>query len=274
MVRCLAVAAVLSCFAASAWAQVQPAPAVQAAPAKSDVKKPASKTKAVAKPAVPVSVGPCKYGIITATEDIFTVQKIGLTVFNNEYAEVPVSWGFDDLIYARTRAAAGAISVQRITYAKGTFASYYHPKSNLFRNARQELTDLVRQIAGNAGCERYLVVTRLDAQLQGTNQTLNGIGILNRGVGFINHSWLFAYVSVIVFDGQTFEIRKDPNANFEAVLARMAANLTKNESLRDIDNSAFPVSPVEAANSAILRDSARAFLTERLDKFLPAYFKD
>jgi hypothetical protein len=274
MVRSLAVAIVLSCFAASAGAQVQPAPAVQAAPAKSDVKKPAPKTKAAAKPAAPSNVGPCKYGIITATEDIFTVQKIGLTLFGNEYAEVPVSWGFDDLIYARARAAAGAIAVRRITYARGTFASYYHPKSSLFRNARQELADLVQQIAGNAGCERYLVVTRLEAQLQGTNQTLNGIGVLNRGVGFINHTWLFAYVSVIVLDGQTFEIRKDPHANFEAVLARIAANLTKNESMRDVDNSAFPASPAETANSAILRDGARAFLTERLDKFLPAYFKD
>ena len=274
MVRCLAVAVVLSCLAASAWAQIQPAPAVQAAPVKSDVKKPAPKTKAAAKPAAPANVRPCKYGIITATEDIFTVQKIGLTVFGNEYAEVPVSWGFDDLIYARARAAAGAIAVRRITYTKGTFGSYYHPKSGLFRNARQELVDLVRQIAGNTGCERYLIVTRLEAQLQGTNQTLNGIGVLNRGVGFINHTWLFAYISVIVLDGQTFEIRKDPNANFEAALARIAANLTKNENMRDVDNSAFPVPPAETANSTILRDSARVFLTERLDKFLPAYFKD
>jgi len=60
----------------------------------------------------------------------------------------------------------------------------------------------------------------------------------------------------------------------EAVLSRMAASLTSDPSLRKVDNSAFPKPPAEAAKNAILRDAARNFLTERLDQYLPAYFKE
>lgn len=276
MVRSFAVASLWLGSVCLSWAQVQPAPpvAVQAAPAKSVIKKPAPKPGTTEKLAVPPNSGPCRYGIITATEDVFAVQTVGLTVFGNEYAEVPVPWGIDDLIFARARAAAGAIPLRRINYAKGVFEPYYHPKSKLFRNARQELTDIVRQIAGHAGCERYLVFTRFEGRLQGTNQTLNGVGVLSRGAGFITSTWLFANVDVLDFNGQTFEIRKSPHASLEAVLARMAANLTTDETLRKIDNSAFPASPAEAAKSPMLRDGARSFLTERLDKYLPAYFRE
>jgi hypothetical protein len=234
------------------------------------------KAQASRKPAAPAESGPCQIGVIAATNDLFTVQKVGLTVFGNEYAEVPVTWGFDDLVFARARAAAGGMTVRRIAYARGAFDSYYHPKPTLFRNSRDELTTLVREIVGSAGCERYLVVTRLSGQLEGTNQSLNGIGVLNRGIGtgVLDHTYLFAYLRMIVFDGQTFEIRKDPHANLESVLARAAANLTrtKNENMHELDNSAFSTSPPEAANSAALRDGARNLLTERLDKYLPDYF--
>jgi hypothetical protein len=85
---------------------------------------------------------------------------------------------------------------------------------------------------------------------------------------------LFASISVVDFDGQTFEIRRTPHASLEEIFARMAANLTKDEKTGELDNSAFPASPPEAASSAILRDRTRALLTERLDKSLPAYFKE
>lgn len=277
MVRVFVLACALSCLAASAWAQGQPAAAAtpSATVARPAVKKPAAKPQASRKPAAPAESGPCQVGVIAAINDLFTVQKIGLTVFGNEYAEVPVTWGLDDLVFARARAAAGGIAVRRIVYAKGAFDSYYHPKPSLFRNSRAELTTLVREIAGNAACERYLVVIRLNEQFEGTNQSLNGIGVLNRGIGtgILDHTYLFAYLGVIVFDGQTFEIRKAPHASFESVLARITANLTKYENTHELDNSAFPTSPPEAANSATLRDGTRNLLTERLDRYLPAYFK-
>ena len=269
-------AALLSCFASAGWAQSPSAPTAPAtsASAKLHAKKPATKAKAAAKQPVAAGSGPCGIGVIAATGDLFTVQKIGLTIFGIEFAEVPTPWGFDDLIFARVRAAAGAVPVRRINFAKGAFDSYYHPKPNLFRDGRGEFTTLIRQIAGNIGCERYVVVTRFDGQLDGTNQTLSGVGIVNRGTSLLSRTYLFAYIKVAVFDGHTFEIRRDPLESFEARLARVAANLTKNENMREIDNSAFPATPPEAANSATLRDGARGLLAERLDQILPAYFKE
>jgi hypothetical protein len=274
ILRHLAIAAViLSSLTAHGWSQSPSTAAAATSPTGNAAAKKTSKIKTTAKPAAAES-GPCKYGVIVAVGDVFAVQKIGLTVFGNEYTEVPVSWGLDDLILTRSRIAAGGIPLRRINFAKGTFDSYYHPKPSLFRNASQELTDVVRQIAGNNGCERYFVFTRLKGQVQGTNQFIEGIGVLNRGVGLLNTTSLFANIGLSVFNGETFEIRKAPSVNLEEVLSRMAASLTSDPSLHKIDNSAFPASPEDAAGSAVLRDGARNLLTERLDKFLPAYFKE
>lgn len=277
MVRVSACVLALLCALSPVSAQTPPATAgataQTAAPAakKPAAKKPVTKRKTAAKPAEPASTAPCDIGVITAMQDLFVVQKIGLTVFGNDYAEVPVPWGLDDLTFARVRAAAGAIPVRRIAYAKGAFDSYYHPKSSLFRNRREELSNLIRQIAGNAGCQRYLVVMRSEGQLDGTNQTLSGLGIVNRGAGIIAYSYVFAYVGVIVVDGQTFEIRKDPAVTFEGVMKHMADNFVSNEHLRKVDNTMFPATAADSANNGSLRDNARSFLTERLDKILPDY---
>jgi hypothetical protein len=275
MLRRFAVATILlSCFAVPGWSQ-SPSTAPAAPPPSSPAaKKNAPKAKAAVRPAPTIDSGPCKYGVIIAVGDVFAVQKIGLTVFGNEHTEVPISWGLDDLIFARARAAAGGIALRRISYAKGMFDSYYHPQSSLFRNDRQDLAERTRQIAGNAGCERYYVFTRLSGQVQGTNQFAEGIGVLNRGVGPLNSTSLFANIGLTVFDGDTFEIRKAPSVNFEAVLTRMAKSLTGDPSLNKIEDNAFPVPPEDAARSTVLRDGSRNLLTDRLDKMLPAYFKE
>jgi len=276
MFRFAASALVLLSFLVPAAAQTPPAttaPAAQtSAPAKPAAKKATTKPKAAARPAEPASTGPCGIGVIAATQDLFVVQKIGLTVFGNDYAEVPVSWGLDDLTFARVRAAAGATPVRRIPYKKSAFDSYYHPKGGLFRNRREELSNLVREIAGNAGCERYVVVMRSEGQLDGTNQTLNGVGIFSRGVGLISYAYVFVYVGVIVVDGQTFEIRKGPAVTLEGVMKRLADNFVDNEFLRKVDKAAFPEMAADAANSTTLRDTTRDFLTKRLDRILPPYF--
>ncbi|MET4200848.1 hypothetical protein [Bradyrhizobium sp. LA6.12] len=276
MFRLAAPVLILLSFLTSAAAQTPPAttaPAAQTAPqAKPTAKKATTKPKATAKPAESATAGPCGVGVIAGTGDIFVVQKIGLTVFGNDYAEVPVSWGLDDLVFARARAAAGNTPVRRITYAKGALDSYYHPKSGLFRNQREELSNLIRQVAGNAGCERYLVVMRSEGQLDGTNQSLSGVGIFSRGVGLISYAYVFAYIGVTWVDGRTFEIMKGPAVTFEGVMKHMADNFVSNELLQKVDKSMFPETAADSANNTALRDTTRDFLTKRLDKILPPYF--
>jgi hypothetical protein len=75
----------------------------------------------------------------------------------------------------------------------------------LFRNSQDDLTALVRQITAHAFCERYFVFTKVDGQLDGTKQTLRGIGVLNQGSGLASRTSLFTAFQVTVFDGKTFE---------------------------------------------------------------------
>lgn len=277
MVRSFAVAAILSCLASFAWAQTKPGPAATtAAPvAKPAVRKPAPKTRTARKPSVPAESGPCRIGVIPAIGDQFVVQKVGLTIFGNEHTEVPIdAWSLDELVVARVRAAAASgTAVRRIAYPKGAFAPYDHPAPALFRNSRDDLTAIVKQIAANASCERYVVVTKFTGQLDGTNQTLRGIGILNRGTSILSHTSLFANVQVTVFDGKTFAIGKNPYANLGSILAGTFARMTQ-DPLTELDNASFPEPPAEAANNAMLRDRVRALLTANLDKILPAHLKE
>jgi hypothetical protein len=275
MVRSFAVAAVLSCLAAPAWAQAQPPTWTAATPseapaAKPAVKKQAQKTKTTA----PTDSGPCLLGVIPAIGDQFVVQKVGLTIFGNEYTEVPIdAWGLDDLVVARVRAAvAPGTAVRRIAYPKAAFAPYDHPAPALFRNSRDDLTAIVRQISANAGCERYVVVTKFTGQIDGTNQTHRGIGVLNRGTSLLSHTSLFAAVEVTVFDGQTFAIHKKP-FSLGSVLAGAFAHMTQ-DPLTELDNAAFPELATDAAVSATLRDRTRALLTANLDKTLPVILKE
>jgi hypothetical protein len=279
MVRVFAIACVLSCLAPSAWAQAQPAPgtaaAPAAAPAKPATKKPAPKAKTSAKPATPADSGPCQVGVISVIGDEFVVQRVGLTVFNNDYAEVPIeAWGLDDLVVARVRAAiAPGTVVQRITYPRGAFAPYDHPGSGLFRNPRGDLTTIVRQIAANSSCGRYVVVTKIDTQVDGTNQTHRGMGVLNRGIGsgVLSNTSLFASINVWVLDGQTFAIRRKP-FNLGEILAG-SFRMTQNP-LTQLENDQFPEPATAAATSATLRDHTRALLTAVLDKTLAASLKE
>jgi hypothetical protein len=204
--------------------------------------------------------------------DQFVVQKVGLMVFGNDHAEVPINaWGLDDLAVARVRVAAPGAGVRKIAYAKGAFEPYENPPVKLFRNLQDDLTAVVRQITANANCERYIVVTKFTGKLEGTNQGLHGIGVLNHGTSILSRTSLFTNIQVTIFDGQTFAIQKRP-ISLGSILAGTFAGMTR-DPLTELDNAAFPEPATVAVNSAILRDRTRALLTATLDRILAAYLK-
>jgi hypothetical protein len=276
MILRFAIALALSCLVISAWAQSQPAPMTAPPQAGAQATKPAvtkraPKTKTTAKPSEPAESGSCQFAVIPALGDQFVVQKVGLTVFGNERTEVPIDWGLNDIVVARVRAAAPGTAVRRLAYAKGAFQPYYNPTTKLFHNSRDDLTAIVRQIAANAGCERYVVVVTFTGTLPGTNQTLDGIGALKHGTSLYSRGFLFTNLSVIIFDGQTFEIQRNPSVNLGSALAR-AFQPAKQDPLAELDDASFP-DPAAAANNAALRDRVRALLSKNLDKILPAFFR-
>src|SRR5271167_4920386 len=114
MLRHIALAAVLlPCLAVPGWTQ-SPSTTVPSAssPATPTAKKPAPKAKAAAKPAAAAAdSGPCQIGVIPAIGDKFLLEHIGLMVFGNEFTDAPIeSWGLDELVVARVRAAAAGQS--------------------------------------------------------------------------------------------------------------------------------------------------------------------
>jgi hypothetical protein len=273
MRRLFTLALVLSFPAASAWAQTaEVAPAAKPAVNKPAVKNAAAKPKKAApKPLEPAIAGPCRLGVIAALEDKFSVQKIGITVFGNEETEVPVDWGLNDIVAERVRAAAGGAGVRRIAYPKGAFAPYYERSEALFRIPDDKLTPIVRQVASSTDCERYLVVTTLSVQLNGSNQSLDGIGILD-GRGPFGHPTLFTFFMLTIFDGKTFEIRRNPFSDLGKTLAR-SFTLQKPNPLSQLDDGAFPQPAAAAAQNTMLRDRIRVLLAEKLDKTLPDVLK-
>jgi hypothetical protein len=269
----LFVAVLASVFAHAAWAQAPSALAPSAKlPAAAAAKKSSGKAKSAAKPAAAaMDSGPCDMGVITATRDLFTVQKIGITVFNNEFAEMPVNWGLDDLIYARAKAAGGA-GVRRIPFNKDAFDALEKPKLFFLREESEKLPAIVRKIAGSAGCRRYLVISRKVAQVPGRNQNVTGFGVLQI-VSLVNQTFVFAYLDMQLFDGETFETLRNPNVNVQRVLAGMAESWTKMPGTHQIDKAMYPEVASDAPNNTFLRDELRRVLTEQLDRDMPAYFR-
>ncbi|MGJ5065596.1 hypothetical protein [Bradyrhizobium oligotrophicum] len=249
----------------NALAQSSPAP-LSAKPAA----KPAAGVAKTAKPARAVREGgPCELGVISALGDVFTVQKNGMTRLGNEYAEVPVSWGFDDIVYARVKAAAGDAGIRRIGVPKGSFDPFYQSPPIKAENGK--LTPIVRRVAGSAGCARYLVITRRTDSEPSTNDEVTGVGVINRGEGFGRISHVFIMIDIQLYDGATFETR-EPATSSKALLSRLTSGVGPPSHAGDVDNSAFPASPPDAANNNVLRDMARSMLEFRLDQRLPAYF--
>ncbi|MGY4283407.1 hypothetical protein ACVWXO_002627 [Bradyrhizobium sp. LM2.7] len=79
-----------------------------------------AEAKPVAKQPIAVESGPCRLGVIPVIGDHYSVQKFGLTIFENEASEVAVDWSLDDLVFARVRAATNNDpAVRRIAYPKG-----------------------------------------------------------------------------------------------------------------------------------------------------------
>ncbi|BAM86086.1 hypothetical protein S58_00650 [Bradyrhizobium oligotrophicum S58] len=249
---------------ASAQSLPPATPTAKAAPKTTGTKAKVAKTATAVRES-----GPCAVGVITALGDIFTVQKNGMTRLGDEYAEVPVSWGFDDLVYARVKAATGDTGVRRIAVPKGAFDPFYQSPPIKAENGK--LTPIVRKVAGASGCASYLVVTRRTDSEPSVLDEVTGIGVINRGIGFGRYSHVFIMMDIQLYDGTTFE-KREPATSSKALLSRLTSGVGPASHAGDVDNSAFPASPADAANNNVLRDMARSMLKFRLDQRLPAYF--
>ena len=193
-----------------------------------------------------------------------------MTVFGNERTEIPIpSWGLDDLVAARVRAAAPrGFVVKRIPFAKSAFDAYYEPPRTLFPEPGNSLADILRRIASSAGCERYVVVTRWSNRFGSTNQSVMGVGLVHVKTPLNSATLLFTVLRAAVYDGNFTELKREQvQINDKSLIARSLTEIIP-AAMRELDESAWPAQPAEADNPKN-KEIARALLAEGLDKTLP-----
>jgi hypothetical protein len=236
--------------------QVQPAP-------KPEVARPAVRKPATVTPAKPVESGPCQIGVISFAGDLFWVEKYGALKFLDTSAHTSVAaWGLDELVVSRVRAAARGSSVRGIPYTRQELAEARRQRS-FFRDSDGNVLRFVQYLAGRTRCERYVAVLR-----HGGTQREFGIGI---SYHLDARVFLFAMMSVRVYDGRTFDIIGDAPAREDDYSAlQRALHDELGGPYRILDAAMFPAKPADAVNNPVLRDGVRTMLTKGLDKTLPA----
>jgi hypothetical protein len=211
--------------------------------------------------------GRCDVGIISHLGEKFHVRQIGITVFGNESNEVSVeSWRIDDLVVARITGALGRrATVQRIAYHKEAFASLETMK--LFRDIDAEVGESVRTLAAGTHCVRYLIVTDGISGYGGTNQSLDGLGIVAGKKPFFTGDLYNLYTLILlrVYDGETFaRLKRKFATTGESTFMTMIGGPH-----REVDQSFWPAPPDAAVQNAKLRDAVRELVGRSLDATLP-----
>lgn len=260
--------ALMLALALACPALAQTAPTPKPSSAKPVAKQPAPPKPAPSKPdaAGAAQHGPC-IGVIPRIGDVLAVKKIGLTVFNNEYSEAPIeSWGLDDLVVARVRAAAGTrFAVRRIAYASDAFEDFDHPEKHVPKYFDEGLKTIMETITRSDQCERYFLVLKGAVEFGGTNQIIKGIGIVNRGIAALTATYLHALSYIMVFDGRTYETLKTGIGTQDYPVGSSIFGVLRGPGYQLKDFS-WPPTP-EAITG--LREPTRALLAESLDKPLP-----
>ena len=271
----------LSCTNGLVWAQNGSTPKVGAGQSATATVKTSKRappeSRMVARQAASPAGGPCQIGIIPALGNRLSLQHVGLTVFGNELTDVPIEgWGLDDIVVARVRAAAGGRTLmKRIAYANGAFEPLYRLQKQGFSDGREGLSAVVRQIAANSNCDRYVVVTTSIGPIPGTNQTGVGLGLFtNWANGVTKQGALFAFLQIAVLDGRNFTLHDDPSASLGAKVAKSLSFFTKEKSFQQVEYLEAPASSEAIAGDTRLRDGMRALLAEKLDQMLPTYLDD
>jgi len=156
---------------------------------------------------VDTSKGRQSIGVISMLGTTFSMQKVGVTVFGNEYKSAPIaSWGIDDVITTKvTRLLGGDADVKRISYPKDAFAAYEAP-GGLFRDHNAEFKDALRKVTAGQKYDLYLAVVVGGSAFGSTNQFVRGIGIVQGSSVFANQMWIHALFHMRLFDGRTLEL--------------------------------------------------------------------
>jgi hypothetical protein len=266
-------------LAQPALAQTAPTAAPKPSPTKPSPAKPIPAKPAAKKPEPPkpdaAQSGPCGIGVIPHIGESFLLQSFGITVFGNELKKVPIeSWGLDDLLVARVRAAAGPhVAVRRMAYPANAFATFDDPPP--FHNGENDLKEIAQTVSRSGGCERYIVAVRDAIRIGDSNIVVRGIGVFHRGglIDRFNTDILVVLTTLYVIDGRSFEIVKRGYggiADEDTLADRLRRSFSYETPIhgpsRELEDFAWPPAPDAVTG---LREPTRALLATSLDVALP-----
>lgn len=265
-------AAIIVCSAGVALAQTAPAPQ-PAAP--KPAAKPAAPRPATAKPAAASQPAPASGKtacVASALGHEFRMQKIGVMVFGNELQTTPVgAWGVDDYANAQVQSVlAGKYAVRRLPPSPALTAGLENSNSGgvVLWGGTAPLVNALRAAAAGGRCDLYIAVARGAAQFGGTNQTVAGLGIVERGTLLGPMTYVHAVFGIAVLDANLTLLRNERAAMAPLLLSGMTppglyAMYAK------ADASAFPATPQAASQSAFLKNTTRDLVGKGIAKTLP-----
>jgi hypothetical protein len=221
---------------------------------------------AIAQPASPSpKPGGKSICVASALGQRYDVQTVGLMVFGNSLESVSVeSWGVDDMVARKIGVILGnRFSVRRINFPKGGISD---ASGALFNNQDAAQFAALRGAAGTTKCDFFLVVTKGGSQFMGTNQSVVGLGVVKHDGGILVNHYLFAYISLRLFDNATMTVKR-PQVDLGGLL------LGNKSALRNTDRANWPATPQAAVQSPVLRDAALTMVAQSLAEKVPKLFE-
>lgn len=226
---------------------------------------------ALAQPASGPRPGGRSVCVLSAVGDKFAVQKVGITVLGNEFAEVAIeSWGIDDHIVRKIGALLGKGSVvRRISFPKGAMAAIQSPNGKLIRDREEEFREAVRSAAAaSSRCDTYVALTKGATADGHPYSNAVGLGIVDSSKLVDNFS-LAVMILIRVYDGSTFatlqrKIVESPSRNVVTILAGAGHGLH-----RQVDKSWWPAAPRAVAQDARIREAIRTMVDQGLSTTVP-----
>ncbi|WP_125461846.1 MULTISPECIES: hypothetical protein [Rhodomicrobium] len=137
----------------------------------------------------------------------FYLQKIGLTVFGNEFSTVAVpQWQLDQAIFNKAKAILSAkFDVKHVPTKIETYAPL-RTEGGFFRDREGERKALIQKLTASSGCDYILLVAGNASQVGSTNQYVGGLGVLEMGNELMGYSrQVHALTFLYVYDGRSME---------------------------------------------------------------------
>lgn len=201
--------------------------------------------------------------VASAIGQKFAVQTIGVMVFGNALESAAIqSWGLDNLVVQKIGSTLGAgFSVRSAAVPAAAVADLKKPGGLIPTDRTAGFIAALRNSNGG-NCHYYVVALPLRGQWPGTNQPVEGVGILKRS-GVVTQHFIFAAFWLQLFDGRTGERVRLP------IAGSLGEIFSDPYWQKKVDDAWWPVPAQSAAGNSKLKDAARTLVLKVLDKDSP-----